>query len=141
MKIVVIEYDTYYIGLATWCESSEMCIEYAMEIHLLFLDNKSLYLFFKKSTYVLSKENVSDIHIQLKIASEFERLDIPSNVKIYTYHVFVFDPNDENFGIDARMNIQITEKSEMDLKKRISDLSNCFLARIVCGFDVLKSES
>ena len=137
MKIIFVEYDKYYIGFANQIKKKDAVLEYVMEICKMFLKNKRLYIFFKAYACVLTRENVKNVTIQIKIAGEFTNLNLPNEVGPF-HHIFKFNEKNTAISITASMNKITKPKLKKDLENRLPLFSKmCFLAE----FDVLKIES
>lgn len=137
MKLFTIEYETFYIGICTWANLSDNLLSFAKEIHCFFLGSKPFYLFLNRSIYVLTHKDISKSEIELEVAGEFEQMRMPTTVPD-TYNLFVFDVDDESFGIEAKIGRKTGPKTRADMEGSLSEFD---IQRIFCGFVVVKSEA
>jgi hypothetical protein len=135
MKLFTIEYNDFHIGIATWAEPSDNLLAFANEIHCMFLGNKPLYLFLNRSVCVLTHADITNAETELRIASEFESMQMPTTVPDI-YNLFIFDVNDESFGIEARIGRQTCPKTRVDMERSLGQFD---MQRMFCGFDIIKT--
>ena len=135
MRIFVVEYENYYVVFADWIKATDSVNEYIKEIHLLFLEEKTLYVFFRGYSCVFTTKNIDDERVKLKIAGEFARLCLPISVGP-THNRFTFDENDASFSIDADIDLITSPKLKTYLENRLRVFSRTLF---ITEYDVLKS--
>jgi len=129
MKLFTLEYDNFYFGIAIWASPSDNLLEFIKEIHCIFLGNKPLYLFLERSIFVLTHEDISNPEVELRVAGTFESTSTPDTIPI-NHNMFVFDIDDESFGIESRMNVKTGQKNRENM---LDALRQFDLARIFLG--------
>lgn len=135
MKITFVEFDDYYVGFAHTITMCENLIEYLKEIHIMFLENKQLYVFLNRYCLVVTSENVDDPYIQLDVAGKFSRTNLPTKVN-GIHSSFEFDIDDDSCDIGARLKVKSSEKYIDHLNKCLEFYSNI---QFILEFDVIKS--
>jgi hypothetical protein len=136
MRLFTVEYENFHVGIITWASASNSIIQYAKEIHCMFLGAKPLYLFFRNHICVLTHENVDDKMVELKVAGNFTRSVFPTEAPS-TYNRFKFDPNDDIFSIESSLNCKTGLKTKTDIENSLKLFQTM---RIFAGFDIIKSE-
>lgn len=79
MKIIAIEYDTYYFLFADQDNFTDTILEYLSEIAI-FLKNKTIYTFFGGFVCILSSRMTNDT-AQLEIADESTKMNFPTKIR------------------------------------------------------------
>lgn len=137
MRFFVFEYETFFIGIATRTVFSSVCVEYAMEIHALFLGtSKPFYVYFSNGIVVLTNKDTSKWEIEMEVAGEFSRTPVPLKVPP-TYNRFKFDPDNRESSIKAQLNKKTGQKTKEDIERILKNLDTL---KCIVGFNVYKTE-